>query len=184
MPDAPEDARRFFELFEREMKAAKEFYDRRDAEMLRRILREPSRDKSEQLKVWRNRSYNVTPRERRHAAKLKHWYGLSVCQFDELLDRQGQRCALCGEPFDNTPSGSAAIDHCHVTGIIRGVVHQRCNRGLGHFEDNPVRLEQAALYLRTANTGLNANTGKWRASLKRQKLRRARRKEINLTKRT
>jgi hypothetical protein len=40
------------------------------------------------------------------------------------------------------------VDHCHISGKVRGVLCQNCNLGLGHFHDTPEKLERAAAYLR------------------------------------
>jgi hypothetical protein len=50
-------------------------------------------------------------------------------------------CVICG---DGT---TLVIDHDHVTGKIRGMLCNHCNRGLGHFRDDPTLLEFAAQYL-------------------------------------
>lgn len=42
----------------------------------------------------------------------------------QLLQAQAGLCALCGEPI---MPGSAVLDHDHVTGHIRGVLHRGCN---------------------------------------------------------
>lgn len=52
-----------------------------------------------------------------------------------LLQRQGGRCALCMEPIN----GDDVLDHCHKTGIVRGVLHRGCNAMLGHIENNKAR---------------------------------------------
>jgi hypothetical protein len=40
-----------------------------------------------------------------------------------------------------------AIDHCHKTGKIRGLLCKNCNQGLGQFKDNIDLLLSAAKYL-------------------------------------
>lgn len=51
-------------------------------------------------------------------------------------------CIICGS--DET----LVVDHDHKTGKIRGMLCNHCNRGLGHFRDDPELLEFAAIYLR------------------------------------
>jgi hypothetical protein len=44
-------------------------------------------------------------------------------------------------------SEALAIDHCHATKAVRGLLCRACNSGLGHFRDNPALLLTATLYL-------------------------------------
>lgn len=79
----------------------------------------------------------------------KKKYNLTPGQKQLLLWRQHDSCAICGYEFGQK-LGDYAIDHCHATGAIRGILCDRCNRGLGFFRDVPQFLESAAAYLLTA----------------------------------
>ena len=64
---------------------------------------------------------------------------------DELLAEikaTTKECVICGseEPL--------VVDHDHKTGKVRGMLCNHCNRGLGHFCDDPELMEFAAEYLR------------------------------------
>lgn len=52
-----------------------------------------------------------------------------------------KECVICGS------TGELVVDHCHKTNVIRGMLCNHCNRGLGHFKDNPELLEFARIYL-------------------------------------
>lgn len=50
-------------------------------------------------------------------------------------------CMICGKDSD------LCIDHCHSVGTVRGILCGKCNRALGLFSDDPLRLIKAASYL-------------------------------------
>ena len=66
----------------------------------------------------------------------------------------GYVCPICEEDESsvkgsgNKRNGSWVLDHCHLSQAFRGWLCHKCNRGLGAFEDNPTRLENAITYLR------------------------------------
>jgi hypothetical protein len=70
-------------------------------------------------------------------------HGISVAEFDAMLTRQHGACGICERPFQCTPH----IDHCHVTGKVRGLLCNKCNLGLGYYDDDPTFLRNAARYL-------------------------------------
>lgn len=77
-------------------------------------------------------------------AYLKKRFGINIEQYQEMLEAQGGGCAICGGKDENY---SLAVDHCHATGRIRGLLHSKCNQGIGLFGDSPDLLRAAAAYL-------------------------------------
>ncbi len=78
---------------------------------------------------------------------LQTKYGITLADYDEMLETQGGGCAICG----NTPVENGrrlCVDHDHETGEVRGLLCDACNRGLGYFRDDSEICRQAMLYLR------------------------------------
>lgn len=79
----------------------------------------------------------------------KQRYGLTLSEYNTLLEAQGDRCAICGKmPEEN--GRRLSVDHNHKTGQIRGLLCQNCNRGLGSFKDNPEITASATDYLNSS----------------------------------
>lgn len=70
---------------------------------------------------------------------------LSPEDYEALLQHQGGVCAICGRK----PKERLVIDHSHSSGLVRGLLCNRCNLGLGLFEDDQKRLLAAIQYLKT-----------------------------------
>jgi hypothetical protein len=96
-------------------------------------------------KKWRDKN---PERNRAHGRKgyIKYQYGLTVEEYDVLI---ASGCAICGS--DGKGDGGIHLDHCHSSGKIRGTLCGNCNRGLGNFKDNPLRLRRAAGYLEASS---------------------------------
>lgn len=77
-------------------------------------------------------------------------YGIDLETYNDMLAKQNGVCAICfrGETcLKNGKPRSLAVDHCHDTGRVRGLLCNSCNRALGYMKDNPDRLRSAAAYL-------------------------------------
>ena len=78
---------------------------------------------------------------------LKSNYGLTPDEYDKLFEMQEGRCAICKTPQEELPK-RLHVDHDHKTGKIRGLLCQKCNHGLGQFNDNSSLLYEAIKYLK------------------------------------
>lgn len=101
-------------------------------------------------KVCRSNVEKIRQRQEAYKATRKEYtlqkgYGISVEEYNLKLKEQNGGCQICGRPPKNK---SLAVDHCHTTGKIRGLLCSYCNVGLGHFHDKPELLNKAADYLR------------------------------------
>jgi len=72
-------------------------------------------------------------------------YGLTLEELRRLRADQKSRCPICDREQE------LVIDHDHETGAIRGLLCNRCNVGLGQFEDNIALLKAALAYLERNN---------------------------------
>ena len=79
-------------------------------------------------------------------AAIRKNYGISMNEFNALVDYQDGKCAICFKPLENM-SRRANIDHDHETGEVRGILCTGCNTGLGHLGDSIKGLERALYYL-------------------------------------
>lgn len=80
---------------------------------------------------------------RRNSAYLQK-YGLTIKGVESLLAGQGGKCAICEVALD---AKTLNVDHCHVSGDVRGVLCGGCNTGLGLLGDDITGLRKALKYL-------------------------------------
>jgi hypothetical protein len=78
--------------------------------------------------------------------RLKSKYKISFEEFLLLGQNFDWSCAICRISLEDSKK-SLAIDHCHASGKVRGLLCQSCNHGLGNFKDDPNLLVRAAEYL-------------------------------------
>jgi hypothetical protein len=140
-----------------------------DNGVLRRVCREC---KAEQHRQWRanntervkdwHRKYAQTPeRKAAHRDRQRHYhykdpqaqadrnmrkkYGITLEQYQAMLEKQDGVCAVCGE---GCKSGRAlSVDHNHTTGQLRGLLCGNCNRGIGYLQDDPELIRAALEYI-------------------------------------
>jgi hypothetical protein len=91
---------------------------------------------------------------RARRAHLSVNFGISLQEYEALEAAQGGVCAICKKPeeaLDSRRPGfkrKLAVDHCHTTGKIRGLLCGCCNTGIGQLKDSVEILENAITYLK------------------------------------
>lgn len=76
---------------------------------------------------------------------LKINYNMNIDSFNDLLNKQDNRCKICQKTFNDI--NYPCVDHCHDSGRVRGLLCNVCNRGIGLLNDNFSFLQSAAKYL-------------------------------------
>lgn len=79
---------------------------------------------------------------RRRDIILKNKYGITLEEFNVMLEAQGGLCKICKEVLTKPH-----VDHCHSSKRVRGLLCQGCNFGIGYFKDSIVHLSSAIQYL-------------------------------------
>lgn len=83
----------------------------------------------------------------------RHYYlirkfGISEKQYEQMLEDQKHCCAICGsKESGDKRSSRLSVDHCHLTGKIRGLLCSSCNKALGLMKDSINSLTMAIAYL-------------------------------------
>lgn len=87
--------------------------------------------------------------EKERDRHLRRTFGINSEQYNQMLDRQHGKCAIC--LTTECKSGYAfAVDHCHATCVIRGLLCRDCNTSLGKLNDDIETLQRAIDYLRSS----------------------------------
>lgn len=98
----------------------------------------------------RDREYYHNNKAMFRESLLRSKYGIGIAEYEQMLEQQSGVCAICEQPQSDPRYEALAVDHCHATGRIRGLLCNLCNKSLGGFKDSPERLRRAAEYLESA----------------------------------
>jgi hypothetical protein len=85
-------------------------------------------------------------RRKQREYRFRNNFGIDIATYERMAKQQGRLCAICGKD-DRKLRNRLAVDHCHKTGKVRGLLCNQCNLALGAFQDDPMILEAAKQYL-------------------------------------
>ena len=92
----------------------------------------------EKVAKWRrDTGYESSPKRKAYKRQLS--YNLSEDEYQALLKKQDNCCAVCGVEFDGSGRSKTApvVDHCHATKVVRGILCGRCNKAEGWLSKTP-----------------------------------------------
>jgi len=85
--------------------------------------------------------------------KYLQLYGITRLEFIKVVEEQNFICPICKKEikigaYQEKGDRFAVLDHCHKTKQNRGALCNKCNAGLGFFDDNLEILKSATNYLK------------------------------------
>ena len=103
------------------------------------------------LREWARIDRAKNPRKYKDKQLMKS-YGITIDDFDLMKASQGGRCKICNEgesaidPRTKSPR-DLAVDHCHSTSVVRGLLCSSCNTAIGLMRDDTAIMQGAIDYL-------------------------------------
>tara|TARA_B100001057_G_scaffold133155_1_gene132593 strand:- start:338 stop:772 length:435 start_codon:yes stop_codon:yes gene_type:complete len=91
------------------------------------------------------------PYNKRRNSILKTKFGISLDQYNDMLKKQNNRCMVCNQLETRRSNKGGirflAVDHCHTTGKVRGLLCGNCNVALGLLNEDRDRIQKLIEYI-------------------------------------
>lgn len=105
--------------------------------------------RAEQRRQGDTKSLEQLQKQRDYALRWK--YGITLAQFEQMQQEQSGKCKIC-----QRDDRDLYVDHCHASGIVRGLLCTQCNTAAGLIADSPETAQNMADYLRYAQAAIEA----------------------------
>jgi hypothetical protein len=84
---------------------------------------------------------------------LRRTFGIDLETYNKMLSDQNGACSICKNPETSVVKNTGkiktlAVDHCHTTGKVRGLLCWNCNTSIGKMKDSVEILQNAIEYLK------------------------------------
>jgi hypothetical protein len=96
------------------------------------------------IRLEQSKTYAIAHKKQIRFYKLKYKYGITESEYEIIRKNQNNKCGICKIELDEI---KCCVDHDHKTGMVRGLLCDRCNTGIGRFEDDVYLLIKATKYL-------------------------------------
>jgi hypothetical protein len=84
-------------------------------------------------------------KKRRQRRSLINNFGINADQYEAILKEQNGVCAICYQP--EPCNRMLAVDHCHCSLKVRGLLCTNCNMAIGKFKENVEFIKNAVQYM-------------------------------------
>jgi len=102
---------------------------------------------AKKYKQWKEKNRTAYLRGATNAG-LKIKYGITLEEYEQMLKNQNQCCKICKSKKPGRKGVKRfAVDHCHKTNKVRGLLCMSCNTAIGLLNENPVLFDAAKQYL-------------------------------------
>jgi hypothetical protein len=148
-PCCRKDKKLFYQKNKEAVQSYVRSYRASNREKVNANLRRYYKENADILKAKKKIRYEENPKRFQNgvrASRLKSEYGLTIEKYDMMVIQQAGRCAICAGP--PVHGKRLTIDHCHISGIVRGLLCSNCNVALGLLQEKELIVERALKYLR------------------------------------
>lgn len=108
------------------------------------------RDKNPNYMKNNSRKMRASSPEWKRLEHLRQRYGITPDDYAEMMERQDGQCLICKNTPADWKGKPLCVDHCHETGIVRGLLCNPCNTGIGLFKEDTKAMKSAIDYLERA----------------------------------
>lgn len=112
------------------------------------MMRQKARDRTNQYR--KNNLERVQQADRQKHLKKK--FNIEISEYEALISSQNNLCAICKNPETTSSRGKKinylAVDHCHKTGTIRGLLCFKCNTAIAIMEKDKEIFDRIREYLK------------------------------------
>ena len=74
-------------------------------------------------------------------------YGITLKEYNKMVEQQNNKCAICKNEYKEG-NKKLAVDHCHKTGKIRGLLCSNCNPALGFLKEDLNIIKNLVRYIK------------------------------------
>ena len=131
----------------KQTKDIKEFYKTKHNKGRASQCIECSKDIRRNIPKKQIHGYYMNRKEKQWENKLIRNFGINATEYYKLLKQQNNKCAICKNEYKEG-NKKLAVDHCHKTGKIRGLLCSNCNPALGFLKEDLNIIKNLVRYIK------------------------------------